>query len=251
MDKITVVAKKEFADPYLSFSLTGGEVYRCTPDASEDTVKQYKTDIIILDCGFEVGDGLQLLKDLKSSQPGTPIIFVTDIASEDIVLKAFKTGARDFFKKPVSMAELQETVKGILAAKRMSKESRNPFIKDSAFSSGMLADKLSPGHAIDFHNAIRYIEENLSDVICLDDIAKRANVSKYHFCRIFKAHAGMSPLRFVTFMRIEKAKELLKKDDLNISMAAATVGFNDISSFIKQFKSLTGMTPSSYRKSLK
>lgn len=52
-------------------------------------------------------------------------------------------------------------------------------------------------------------------------------------------------------MRIEKAKELLKKDDFNISTTAATVGFNDISSFIKQFKRLTGMTPSSYRKSLK
>jgi AraC-like DNA-binding protein len=115
----------------------------------------------------------------------------------------------------------------------------------------MLADKVISGYAIDFHNAIRYIEENLSNVICLDDIAEKANVSKYHFCRLFKKRVGMSPLRFATCMRIEKAKELLKNDDLTISTAAANVGFNDISSFIKQFKRLTGMTPSSYRKFLK
>jgi AraC-like DNA-binding protein len=51
-------------------------------------------------------------------------------------------------------------------------------------------------------------------------------------------------------MRIEKAKKLLEKAELIISDVASDSGFNDTSSFIKQFKKITGMTPAGYRKSL-
>jgi len=52
-------------------------------------------------------------------------------------------------------------------------------------------------------------------------------------------------------MRIEKAKKLLGKADTTISEVSSDSGFNDTSSFIKQFKKVTGMTPTGYRKSLK
>jgi YesN/AraC family two-component response regulator len=248
---IVIIAEERSHELYHPFDSIEDDVFKCTPAESHKIVDRCRADLVILDCGVDAEKGLQFMKELKTSHPGTPIIFVSDIGSEDIVLRVFKTGARDFFKKPLDDFELQETVKGILSVKRNSKETRRPFMKRTASQSEKGSGKGLSVHSVNFSHAFRYIEKNLSHEITLDDIAKEANLSKYHFCRLFKKRVGMTPLRFATFMRIEKAKELLKKDDHNISTAAATVGFNDISSFIKQFKRLTGMTPSSYRKSLK
>ena len=58
-------------------------------------------------------------------------------------------------------------------------------------------------------------------------------------------------MKLVTYMRLEKAKELLGRSDFTISAVASEVGLNDTSSFVKLFKRFTGMTPTGYKKSLK
>jgi AraC-like DNA-binding protein len=52
-------------------------------------------------------------------------------------------------------------------------------------------------------------------------------------------------------MRVEKAKKLLKDSALSVSVIALELGFKDIGNFIKNFKSVTGNTPTRYRKSIK
>ncbi len=58
----------------------------------------------------------------------------------------------------------------------------------------------------------------------------------------------MNPMKFVTLLRIERAKELLKRNDFTVSLVANEVGFKDLSNFIRQFKKNTGVTPTMYRK---
>jgi transcriptional regulator GlxA family with amidase domain len=126
---------------------------------------------------------------------------------------------------------------------------RSSFIKTSGVNPKKLFKEMAPFQSVNLHKAIRFIENNLSQVIHLDRVAKEANIGRYHFCRLFKKRVGISPMRLVTFMRIEKAKKLLEKAELTISDVASDSGFNDISSFIKQFKKITGLTPAGYRKS--
>jgi AraC family transcriptional regulator len=64
----------------------------------------------------------------KSSFPGIPNILLTNISFEGVVLRAFRSGARDFFRKPVSVEELRETIAGLLSVKRASRERREPFL---------------------------------------------------------------------------------------------------------------------------
>jgi len=214
-----------------------------------DCMKDCKADIILLDCNFELEAGITSLKNIKAVRPTIPVIFLADVSFEELVLKAFKAGARDFFKKPVNISELQDTVMGLLEMKRKSKEPRSHFMKKGADPRKLFRMK----ETMQSHNllkAIHFIEENLSNVIDLNDVAKEANTSRYHFCRVFKKRVGISPMRFVTYMRIDKAKKLLGKGDITISEVASNSGFNDTSSFIKQFRKATGMTPTGYRKSL-
>jgi AraC-like DNA-binding protein len=202
-----------------------------------------------MDCGFEGERGLALLQRIKNCQPGIPVIFLTDDASDETAAKAFKSGARDFFKGPMNVFEIRDSIKRILKLKRSSRERRVPLTahaKDAVMTS--LQTNGTPTNIV---RVIRYVEGNLSDNLTLPALAREANLSEYHFCRIFKRYTGANPMKFVAHLRIERAKELLKRDDLNISDVAVEVGFNDMSNFVKQFKKRTGTTPSAYRSTVR
>ncbi len=232
----------------LSFGDKKAEIYSF--GNLSDCMKDCRADIILLDCNYELETGLKSLRNIKAVSPTIPVIFLADISFEELILKAFKNGARDFFKKPVNIPELQNTVIGLLKAKRKSKEKRSPFMKTSGVNPRKLFREKAPLQSVNLYKAICFIKKNLSYVIHLDRVAKEANIGRYHFCRIFKKRVGISPMRLVTYMRMEKAKKLLEKAELTISDVASDSGFNDTSSFVKQFKKITGVTPAGYRKSI-
>ncbi|HTG01096.1 MAG TPA: AraC family transcriptional regulator [Nitrospirota bacterium] len=96
-------------------------------------------------------------------------------------------------------------------------------------------------------HVVSYIEQNLWTPLELDELAKQAHLSKFHFCRTFKRYTGLNPMKYVAALRIDRAKELLKQQDISVSNVASKVGFRDLSNFIRQFKKVTGVTPSRYR----
>ena len=245
---ICVVSGKDDADFYRSLRIAKQNFVFCSPSRIKEYLNRLNSDLVILDCGFQAEDGIKTMKILKKARPEIPIIFITNVGSEEIVLKAFRNSARDFFAKPINIADFEQTVLGILSVRRTTKEQRTPFFvayEDEAEDAGASLKK----HA-DLGLAIAHIQKNYSGDMNLEGIANKMNISKYHFCRTFKKRVGMSPKKFITYIRMKAAKELLKKN-MSISMIAAEVGYNDISSFIEQFKKYTGMTPSVFKKTLK
>ena len=93
-----------------------------------------------------------------------------------------------------------------------------------------------------------YIENNYTKRLYLDEIAKRACLSKYHFCRVFKTLTGQTVMEYVNNVRIEKAKELLRKSFLSITEICFKVGFTNLSNFNRTFKKIEAIAPSKYRK---
>jgi|WetSurSiteA1Bulk_404760.scaffolds.fasta_scaffold14720_2 AraC family transcriptional regulator len=247
---ITIISKKEYHDTYASFSFDGIRIALCVHNDAKKFLDRIGPDLVLLDSDYSVDDGLQLLKEIKSMHPGIPIIFITDVASEDIVLKAFKNGARDFLKKPLNILELQEAVLGILSVRKGAHEKRRPFQQRSSRHEAFLK-KVTTDQPDNLIHCIHYIHNNMQKDITLEELAKKANVSKYHFCRLFKKHIGISPMKFILSRKITRAKELLRREDVNISMIAADLGFSDLSSFSEKFKKLVGTSPTQFRKSLK
>ncbi len=91
-------------------------------------VESCNIDIILLDCSYNVDEGLNILKNNKSMCPNIPNIFITKTCYQGLVLKVFRSGARDFFMKPLNIFELQNTANNLLAVKENSKELRCPFV---------------------------------------------------------------------------------------------------------------------------
>ena len=97
---------------------------------------------------------------------------------------------------------------------------------------------------------IDFINSNLERDITLNDIAAEADLSAYHFSRLFKQSTGVPPHRYLLQARIEKAKSLLKNPQDSIAEIAHKLGFSDQSHFTMFFKRFTGFTPKSFREKL-
>ena len=97
---------------------------------------------------------------------------------------------------------------------------------------------------------VGYIEEHPHEAIALDTLARMANVSRFHFARMFKLSTGVSPMMYVEQNRIKKAQALIKEEHLSLAAIAAEVGFADQSHFTRRFRLHVGCTPSSYAMNL-
>lgn len=91
-----------------------------------------------------------------------------------------------------------------------------------------------------------YIDLHYAEKIDLSNIANEATFSKYHFIRLFKSIYGKTPHHYLTQVRINAARELLKKN-ISVTEVCDSVGFDSVTSFAGLFKKLTGFSPSSYQ----
>jgi AraC family transcriptional regulator len=93
------------------------------------------------------------------------------------------------------------------------------------------------------NRACSYIAENLGERFTLDDLARQAGVSRFHFARLFRVSTGDSPMAYLLKSRIERAKQMLLQDDRPVCEIAAVLGFCDQSHLTRTFRRLTGVTP--------
>ena len=93
----------------------------------------------------------------------------------------------------------------------------------------------------------QYLEINLREQISLTALAQRFGYTPSYLNRIFKKEYGVSPLQYLTDLRISRAKELLlRHPDISIKTVASSVGYEDSRYFSRIFKNETGMTPSAW-----
>lgn len=97
--------------------------------------------------------------------------------------------------------------------------------------------------------SLAYIEEHVTEDLELETVARlTAGVTKEYFSKIFHNITGTTFTKYIAGLRIDKAKELLKKTDAKTIAVCFDSGFNDLSHFNRTFKKLAGMTPSEYRR---
>jgi AraC-like DNA-binding protein len=84
--------------------------------------------------------------------------------------------------------------------------------------------------------------------VSLPDVAAQANLSPYHFLRIYKRAYAETPHEFLTRLRIERAKTLLARGSHNVTEACFEVGFSSLGSFSTLFAHRVGLAPSEYKR---
>ncbi|MEG4293923.1 helix-turn-helix transcriptional regulator [Microcoleus sp. C2C3] len=97
---------------------------------------------------------------------------------------------------------------------------------------------------------VNYINDYIQRDLHLAELANLVQMSPYYFSRLFKQSIGVTAHQYVIQCRIEKAKQLLKTQDLSLTYISQQVGFHDQSHFSKTFCKIVGLTPKKYRDGL-
>lgn len=95
--------------------------------------------------------------------------------------------------------------------------------------------------------ALKYIENNYSEPVTIQEIAKWLNLERTYLYRLFKSITGVSPQAYLLDVRIRQACTLLTNTDLTITNIAHSVGYEDSLYFSRLFHRKKGQTPSQYR----
>ena len=109
----------------------------------------------------------------------------------------------------------------------------------------------SIGAASYFSDAARYVERNLDTSLDLKTVCAVSGVSPAQLERLCRKATGMSFIQFCRARRIRRARELIREGRLNLTAIAAATGFSSIHYFSRTFKSVMGMSPSEYLKSVR
>lgn len=189
--------------------------------------------VVVLDVMMPGVSGLDVLTEIKKSDPHLGIIILTGHSSKSVAIEALKGRADDYIEKPVDTGKLKEVIEKFLEASRSKKEAQTGDVKGK------------------IERVKRFIERNCFKKTTLTDAAAAVCLSPKYLSRIFKENARIGFNEYKLKIKIARAKELLNKSGYNINQISDKLGYENVESFIRQFKKLTGKTPSVFRKRLK
>lgn len=102
------------------------------------------------------------------------------------------------------------------------------------------------GHSLDLRirNVIDYIDSRLDQPLDVSQLAKVACISATQFKKLFREQMGQTPARYITKLRMEKARALIIHTDMPLQHVAEAVGYQDFSAFSRRFSQFFGLSPS-------
>ena len=101
-----------------------------------------------------------------------------------------------------------------------------------------------------FHHIVDHLDRHYTEDLSISELAGHFNMSPSYFAHFFKQYAQKSVIEYVNETRILHAKNFLEKEDIPVSEIALKVGFSDINYFNRKFKSITGVTPTEYKRNI-
>jgi len=110
-----------------------------------------------------------------------------------------------------------------------------------------------PGHP-QIDRRIRVVVEQLHANLCtrtsVADLAHSVNMSRWHFCHLFKAEMSQSPSQYLRTVRMREAQTMLSETFLSVKEIRARLGNIDRSHFSREFREFCGLTPTEFRRHL-
>ncbi|EHO53924.1 response regulator receiver domain protein [Lachnospiraceae bacterium oral taxon 082 str. F0431] len=213
--------KKHFVDELEIFASSNGR-------KASQICDEVKPDIALLDIEMPGMNGIELAKYIKEKYAECIIIFITAYDRFDYAIEAMHIKAFDYLLKPWKEERLCELINtSIENVRSMQKtdsivHSQKDVIKD-------------------------YIDRNYKKDISAKDVAGILGYSDVYFSKVFKQLFDDNFINYLTKIRIDRAKVLLRDVSFNIKEVGKSVGYADSNYFTKVFKRSIGISPSEYR----
>lgn len=102
-----------------------------------------------------------------------------------------------------------------------------------------------------YQKILSYLEKRLYEHITIEDICRENLIGRSQLQKLFREHSNSGVINYFSKMKIEEAKQLIRERRLNFSQIAEKLGYTSVHYFSRQFKKITGMSPSEYASSIK
>ncbi|MBR2102801.1 MAG: response regulator [Prevotella sp.] len=238
-----------------------------------ELARRLQPDFIVSDIAMPRMDGWQLVKTLKADPETShiPIVLLTAKTSIDNRVKGAALGVDDYILKPFSTEYLLMRIRTILYNRQMWQMRNSEAMPPAPNGQSTPAPqppidnptqlelpKDNSGVGMRLEQADRemmqqlrdYMEQNLSQSLAIDDLARHLGLSRTLFYNKLKALTGLSPLDFYRKYHIERAAQMMREQGLTVSEACYGTGFSDPKYFSRVFKKFMGVSPSDYRKGI-
>lgn len=204
-------------------------------------------DLIISDVVMSGMDGYRLCKIFKTRTATShiPIILLTAKNELEDKLQGLEVGADDYIHKPFSIKEISARVRNLLSQRKALREAFFHKLTHVPTNASQLATpKEDP-----FLTKVRItVEKYLSDeTYTVDRLAFDMCLSRVQLFRKLKSLVGLSPLEFISSIRLHHAAKLLQEGKMSVAEVCITVGFGtNYSYFSKRFKERFSVSPSEF-----
>jgi len=217
--------------------------------AIERVKRRSDIDLVVIEYRLSDMSGIDVMREIKDVEPSVLVLIATAYGDEEVAVEAFRSGARDYLKKPFSISELATKIDFYLALRHADKQRRKNILPgpETPAQPESPSSTVTPSQYHKIQKAVRFINDNYRTDIRLDAVAGEACMCPSHFSRIFKKVMGLSYQEYLNSRRITKAKNLLRTSPRNVAEIAVSLGFADPTGFGRIFKKLTSQTPSAYR----
>ncbi len=212
-----------------------------------DKAIELTPDIIVSDVMMPVKDGFELCRVLKTDERTShiPIILLTARTDQQARMEGLSQGADVYLAKPFHQEELLVRLEKLIDLRRRLQER---FQKAGEIRR-ILVEKNQNPEDVFLKKVVRIIEARMSDEqFDMPQLCKALNMSRSNLFRKIKALTGKSVTGLIRSLRLEKAMELLKTTDMNVTEVCFEVGFNSPNYFSRVFQEAFGVAPSAFRK---
>lgn len=225
--------------------------------------KQHKIDLIISDLMMPVMDGYQFLKSIKSSRAFKyiPTIMLTARVGKDDRLQALRIGVDNYLTKPFDEEELKIHIKNLLNNQAVRIETQKEIEQEAKLNKSNIETNKTPKEktsiesdsssilSLSEEKMIKieaFVKENISNTsLSVSLLEDKFAMSESTLLRFLKQHSGLSSKKYITEIRLGKARNMLESGQYeSISLIAKETGYTDIRTFSRSFKTRFGKLPS-------
>lgn len=220
-----------------------------------EMIGRMNPDIVITDIRMPGLDGIEMIEQLKKKNLKPEFIVISGYSEFEYARQAVKLGVRDFLVKPIEDEDLELALKNTCEAVRDKQrihkiQNKMNDMTDSRvmlFKEYLLDDKKEDDYVA---RAVKHINRNYQKDISVKSVADSLFISESYLSRLFKEQVGQTFGDYLTYYRIKKACELLKRQEGKIYEVAGLIGYRDQRYFSMIFKKLVGVTPKEFREKL-
>ena len=211
-------------------------------------IRELRPELVITDIRIPYMDGLSLIESCRELLPDTQYIVISGYQEFEYARTALRLGALDYIDKPITQDKLSAAFRRLRALEggRASDAGDDPRCQERTGAVPVSASGSRDGSHAAVERVLAFIGEHYDRDIGLLELSELVGMNPAYLSVLFKEKVGISFIKYLTRVRVEKAKLLLAQG-MKASEAGTAVGYNDPHYFYEIFKKNTGMTPGEYK----